>query len=74
MSDANQTFIRLLKAIKALPDRYFDEPQSAEWFMKPYWSKIKTVPVAVINLTVDHYEQHIPGIQIRLEKEIMHEN
>lgn len=74
LSDAHQTFIKLLKIIKALPDKYFDDPQSAEWFMKPYWSKMKTVPEAVINLSVDHYEEHIPAIQIWIEKEIMNGN
>lgn len=63
MNDARQTFAELLEIIKALPDEYFDNPQSAEWFMKPYWSKMKTVPAAVINLSADHYEEHIPSIK-----------
>jgi hypothetical protein len=74
LSDAHQIFINLLKVIKALPDPYFDDPQSAEWFMKPYWSKMKTVSEAVINLTIDHYEEHIPAIQIWIEKEMMRDN
>ena len=60
---ARQNFEALLAVIKTLPDPYFTDPQSAEWFMKPYWSKMKTVPDAVINLSVDHYEEHIPAVQ-----------
>ena len=67
MNDARQTFAELLESIKALPDEYFDNPQSAEWFMKPYWSKMNTVPDAVINLSVDHYEEHIPSIKAWVE-------
>lgn len=63
MNDARQAFAELLEIIKALPDEYFDNPQSTEWFMKPYWSRIKTVPDAVINLSADHYAEHIPSIQ-----------
>ncbi|NOH03401.1 MAG: ClbS/DfsB family four-helix bundle protein [Chloroflexi bacterium] len=63
LNDARQTFAELLEIIKALPDEYFDDPQSAAWFMKPYWSKMKTVPDAVINLSVDHYEEHIPSLK-----------
>lgn len=63
MNDARQTFAELLEIIKALPDEYFNDPQSAEWFMKPFWNKMKTVPDAVINLSVDHYEEHIPAIK-----------
>ena len=69
MNDARRTFAELIEAIQALPDEYFDHPQSAEWFMKPYWSKMKTVPDAVINLSVDHYEEHIPTIKAWIEKE-----
>jgi hypothetical protein len=63
MDDARQNFEALLDIIELLPDEYFDNPQSAEWFVKPYWSKMKTVPDAVINLSVDHYEEHIPSIK-----------
>ncbi|MCK6540856.1 MAG: ClbS/DfsB family four-helix bundle protein, partial [Anaerolineales bacterium] len=62
MNDARQNFEALLDIIEILSDDYFDNPQTAEWFMKPYWSKMKTVPDAVINLSVDHYEEHIPSI------------
>ena len=63
LSDACQNFIKLLKIIKALPDKYFDDPQSAEWFMKPYWRQMKTIPEAVINLSADHYDEHIPALE-----------
>ena len=63
IEDARQNFEALLNIIEALPDEYFDNPQSAEWFMKPYWSKMKTIPAAVINLSVDHYDEHIPSIK-----------
>lgn len=68
LSDATQTFIKLMKAIKALPDEYFDHPQSAEWFMKPYWSRMSTIPEAVLNLSADHYDEHIPSIKAWIEK------
>lgn len=68
LADARQNFAALLSAIEALPDKYFDEPQSAEWFMKPYWSRMKTVQDAVINLSSDHYEEHIPVIKAWIEK------
>lgn len=63
MNDARQTFAGLVNAIEILSAEYFDNPQSAEWFMKPYWSKMNTVPDAVINLSADHYEEHIPSIK-----------
>jgi len=63
MNDARQNFEALLSIIELLPDEYFDNPQSAEWFMKPYWSRMNTVPDAVINLSIDHYEEHIPTIK-----------
>ncbi len=69
MEDAQKNFKALLNRIETLSDEYFDNPQSAEWFMKPYWSKMKTVPAAVINLSVDHYEEHIPTIKSWIEKE-----
>jgi hypothetical protein len=69
MNDARQTFAELIEVVKTLPDEYFDNPQSAEWFMKPYWSKMETIPAAVINLSVDHYEEHIPAIKAWIEKE-----
>lgn len=69
MDDAQKNFKALLNNIETLSDEYFDSPQSAEWFMKPYWSKMKTVPAAVINLSVDHYEEHIPAIKSWIEKE-----
>ncbi|HRQ22907.1 MAG TPA: NUDIX domain-containing protein [Anaerolineales bacterium] len=68
LADARQTFDALLAVIEALPGKYFDDPQSAEWFMKPYWSKMKTVPDAVINLSSDHYEEHIPSIKEWIKK------
>jgi hypothetical protein len=72
LADARETFDALLKIIEALPEKYFSNPQSAEWFMKPYWSKMKTVPDAVINLSSDHYEEHIPSIKTWIKKnEIM---
>jgi len=69
MDDAQKNFAALLNSIETLSDEYFDNPQSAEWFMKPYWSKMKTIPAAVINLSVDHYEEHIPTIKAWIEKE-----
>ena len=69
MDDTQKNFEALLNIIETLSDEYFDNPQSAEWFMKPYWSKMKTVPAAVINLSVDHYEEHIPTIKAWIEKE-----
>jgi len=67
MNDAQKIFEALLHIIEVLSDEYFDNPQSAEWFMKPYWSKMKTVPDAVINLSADHYDEHIPSIQKWIE-------
>lgn len=69
MTDAHQNFEALLHIIKVLPDEYFNNPQSAEWFMKPYWSKMNTIPDAVINLSADHYNEHIPTIEAWIEKE-----
>ena len=69
MDDAQKNFEMLLNIIEALSDEYFDDPHSAEWFMKPYWSKMKTVSDAVINLSTDHYEEHIPTIKAWIEKE-----
>jgi hypothetical protein len=63
LTDACQTFVELIKAIRRLPDRYFEDPECARWFMEPYWSNIRTVPEAVIDLSVDHYEEHIPARQ-----------
>jgi ADP-ribose pyrophosphatase YjhB (NUDIX family) len=63
LADARENFEVLLAIIEALPGKYFDDPQSAEWFMKPYWSRMETVPEAVINLSSDHYEEHIPSIK-----------
>jgi 8-oxo-dGTP pyrophosphatase MutT (NUDIX family) len=68
LADARQTFEALLSIITALPEKYFSDPQSAEWFMKPYWSKMKTVPDAVINLSSDHYEEHVPTIKEWIKK------
>jgi hypothetical protein len=56
LAEARQTFEELLAVIEALPEKYFEVPRSAEWFMKPYWSKMKTVPDAVINLSAEHYQ------------------
>jgi len=70
MDDSQNNFEALLDSIEALSDEYFDNPQSAEWFMKPYWSKMKTVSAAVINLSVDHYDEHIPSIKEWIEKEL----
>lgn len=67
MNDACQNFEALLAIIELLPDEYFDDPQNAAWFMKPYWSKMNTVPDAVINLSADHYEEHIPTIKAWIE-------
>lgn len=67
LNDASQNFINLLETIQALPDKYFEDPQSASWFMKPYWSRMNTVPEAVVNLSTDHYEEHIPAIQAWIE-------
>lgn len=60
---ARQNFEALLVAIEILPDPYFDDPQSAEWFMKPYWSKMRTISEAVLNLSAGHYEEHLPAVQ-----------
>jgi 8-oxo-dGTP diphosphatase len=68
LADARETFDELLKIIKALPEQYFSNPQSAEWFMKPYWSRMNTIPEAVINLSSDHYEEHIPTIKGWIKK------
>ena len=68
MHEARQTFAQLLEIISTLPDAYFDDPQSAEWFIKPYWSKMKTVSAAVINLSADHYDEHSPSIRAWVEK------
>jgi ADP-ribose pyrophosphatase YjhB (NUDIX family) len=68
LADARQTFEELLAVIEALPEKYTDEPQSAEWFMKPYWSRMNTIPEAVINLSSDHYEEHIPTIKDWIKK------
>lgn len=68
LTDARQKFDALLVVIEALPDAYFDDPQSAEWFMKPYWNKMRTIPEAVINLSSDHYEEHIPSIKEWIKK------
>ena len=68
MGDAQNNFEALINIIETLSDEYFDNPQSAEWFMKPYWSKMETVPDAVINLSVDHYEEHIPTIKAWIER------
>ena len=70
MDDAQKNFEALLAIIEVLSDEYFGNPQSAEWFMQPYWSKMKTVPAAVINLSVDHYDEHIPSIKAWIDKEI----
>jgi len=67
MNDARQNIEALLKITELLPDEYFDNPQSAEWFMKPYWSKMNTVPDAVINLSTGHYEEHIPTLKAWIE-------
>ena len=69
MGDAQKNFEALVSIIEILSDEYFANPQSAEWFMKPYWSKMKTVTDAVINLSADHYEEHIPSIMAWIEKE-----
>ncbi len=69
MNDAHQNFDALLTIIEVLPDEYFNNPQSAEWFMKPYWSKMNAVPDAVINLSADHYDEHIPTIKPWIEKD-----
>lgn len=68
LANARETFDELLKIIKALPEKYFSNPQSAEWFMKPYWSRMNTIPEAVINLSSDHYEEHIPTIKDWIKK------
>lgn len=68
LNNAQKNFAELLNSIEVLPDEYFDNPQSAEWFMKPYWSKMNTVPAAVINLSVDHYDEHTPSINAWIEK------
>ena len=69
LDDAQKNFEALVNIIEVLSDEYFTNPQSAGWFMKPYWSKMKTVPAAVINLSVDHYEEHIPSMKAWIEKE-----
>lgn len=63
MDDSQKNFETLVNIIEVLLDEYFDNPQSAEWFMKPHWSKMKTVSAAVINLSVDHYDEHVPSIK-----------
>ncbi|HLA06268.1 MAG TPA: DinB family protein [Anaerolineales bacterium] len=68
MTDAQQNFEALLNIIETLHDEYFSNPQSTEWFMKPYWNTMNTIPDAVINLSVDHYDEHIPSIKAWIEK------
>jgi 8-oxo-dGTP pyrophosphatase MutT (NUDIX family) len=68
LADARETFKELLKIIEVLPDNFFTDPQNAEWFMKPYWSRMKTVPEAVINLSSAHYEEHISSIKEWIKK------
>jgi hypothetical protein len=69
MNDSRQTFAELIEIINSVPDEYFDHPGSAEWFMKPYWSKMNNVPDAVINLSADHYDEHIPSIKTWIENQ-----
>jgi hypothetical protein len=69
LDDAQKNFKALLNIIEVLSDEYFTNPQNAEWFMKPYWSKMNTVSDAVINLSADHYDEHIPTIEAWIEKE-----
>jgi 8-oxo-dGTP pyrophosphatase MutT (NUDIX family) len=68
LADARQTFDALLAVIEALPEKYFDDPQSAKWFIRPYWSRMSTIPEAVVNLSSDHYEEHIPTIKDWIKK------
>lgn len=67
LQESQSVFERLLSAIEVLPDDYIIDAQRAEWFMKPYWSKMKTVPEAVANLSYGHYHEHLPDLQRWLE-------
>lgn len=68
MQEALEVFQRLLRAVEALPDECLTDARQAEWFMKPYWSRIRTVPDAVANLSYQHYHEHIPDLQRWLEE------
>lgn len=60
---AAQNFQALLAVLEQFPAEEFVDPARTEWFMKPYWATKHTVSEAVLNYTVEHYEEHIPSLR-----------
>jgi hypothetical protein len=61
-AEAALNFQALLDVLEQFSEADFTEPERTEWFMKPYWSQKRAIGEAVLNLTVEHYHEHIPDL------------
>lgn len=68
LAEAQHTFQELLRRVETLSEWDLVDPKRTEWFVRPYWNEGTALWEAIINLSYDHYQEHVPDLQAWMKK------
>ena len=63
LAESRAVHQRLLDLIAALPEADLDNPARTDWCVVPYWKASRPLWQALLNDTVEHYQQHRPALE-----------